>query len=144
MSVTSFRPAERQARGPVVCLLAALTLAVSLSPAAFAQTGNLPTTGRFWACDPGFTLQTSAGEAARCIKAGERVETNPGNCAPPSQKRIDYRGNVDACVAGPIAGDLVCLDPTTRKLVRAGIDTCVKDTEPTIRQPSNQVTRTSR
>ena len=107
---------------------------------AFAQNADLPTSGQFWACDPGFTLQTS-GNAARCIKAGERVETNPGNCVLPSQKRIDYRGQVDACVAGVIAGDMVCLDPTTRMEVRRGIDVCVKNTGPTIRQPNSRITR---
>jgi hypothetical protein len=126
-----------------VRLLAALVLAASASTAAIAQTENLPTTGQFWACDPGFTFQTS-GNAARCIKAGQSKETNPGNCAPPSEKRIDYRGLTDACVAGPIAGDLVCFDPTTRKLVRKGMDICVKDTDPTIRQPSASITRSSR
>lgn len=107
---------------------------------ALAQSDSLPTDGQFWACDPGFTLQTSA-NAARCIKAGQRVETNPGNCVLPAQKRLDYRGLVDACVAGPIAGDMVCLDPTTRKEVRRGIDVCVKNTAPTIRQPASRVTR---
>jgi len=116
-----------------------MTSAAGPAPA-FAQTAPLPTTGQFWACEPGFTLQTSA-NAARCIKAGERVETNPGNCVAPSQKRIDHRGLVDACVAGPIAGDMVCLDPTTRIQVRRGIDVCVKNTPPTIRQPTSRVTR---
>ncbi|GAB4471071.1 MAG: hypothetical protein OHK0018_00630 [Erythrobacter tepidarius] len=105
---------------------------------ALAQSAALPTSGQFWACDPGFTLQTS-GNAARCIKSGERVETYPGNCVLPSQKRI--RGQVDACVAGPIAGDMVCLDPTTRIEVRCGIDVCVKNTQPTIRQPASRITR---
>jgi hypothetical protein len=99
---------------------------------ALAQTAPLPSSGTYWACEPGFTPQTS-GNAARCIKPGERIETNSGNCAPPSQKWIDYRELVDACVVGPIAGDMACLDPTTKKEVRRGMDVCVKNTEPTFR-----------
>lgn len=122
------------AAGPLVLMGAA-------GPApALAQTAALPTTGDFWTCDPGFTLQTS-NNAVRCIKPGGQVETNPGNCVAPSQKRLDYRGQVDACVAGPIAGDLVCLDPTTRMSVRPGADVCVKSVAPTIRQPSIKITR---
>ena len=116
-----------------------MTSAAGPAPA-LAQTAPLPTSGDFWSCDPGFTLQTS-NNAVRCIKAGGQVETNPGNCIAPSQKRLDYRGQVDACVAGPIAGDLVCLDPTTRMSVRAGADVCVKTVAPTIRQPTIKITR---
>jgi hypothetical protein len=124
----------------LVFAAAPLLIAAAGSAPAFAQSANLPTSGQFWGCDPGFTIQTS-GNAARCIKAGQRVETNPGECAPLTQKRLDYRGNVDACVAGPIAGDMVCLDPTTRIEIRRGPDVCVKNTEPTIRQPSARLTR---
>lgn len=132
MQKTSFR---------AVLAAASMIIATTAAPMpVLAQNDDLPTSGQFWACDPGFTLQTS-GNAVRCIKAGDRVETNPGNCAPPSQKRIDYRGLVDACVAGPIAGDMVCLDPTTRIDVRRGIDVCVKNTGPTIRQPASRITR---
>jgi hypothetical protein len=120
-----------------------MPLAPCVSAPVLAQTSStLPTTGPYWACDPGFTLQVSV-NAARCIKAGTRTETNPGLCAPPSQKRLDYRGLVDACVAGPIAGDMVCLDPTTRIKHQKGRDVCVKTTEPVIRQPSARVNRTA-
>jgi hypothetical protein len=118
-----------------------IIMASAAGPApAFAQAAPLPTSGTFWACEPGFTLQTS-GNAARCIKPGQRVVTDPGPCAPPSRKQIDYRGEVDACVAGVIAGDMVCLDPTTKIEVRRGTDVCVKNTEPTIRQPASRITR---
>lgn len=118
----------------------ALATAAILPAPVLAQNAALPTSGQFWACDPGFTLQTS-GNAVRCIKPGERIETNPGNCVMPSQKRVDYRGNTDACVAGVIAGDMVCLDPTTRIEVRRGLDVCVKNTGPTTRQPSIRIQR---
>lgn len=120
-----------------------MTMAAGVASPALAQTSSLPTTGEYWACEHGFTLQVSV-NAARCIKAGTRTETNPGLCAPPSQKRLDYRGLVDACVAGPIAGDMVCLDPTTRIKHQKGRDVCVKTTAPIIRQPSARVNRNSR
>jgi hypothetical protein len=33
------------------------------------------------------------------------------------------------------------LDPTTKKEVRRGLDVCVKNTEPTFRQPASRIIR---
>ena len=117
-----------------------LAVAASMPVPTLAQNASLPTSGEFWTCDPGFTLQTS-NNAVRCIKPAGRVQTNPGNCAFPSVKRIDHRGQVDACVAGVIAGDMVCLDPTTRIEIRRGADVCVKNVGPVTRQPANKIRR---
>lgn len=102
--------------------------------------GGSAQAGDFFACNSGFTFQEKD-NAARCFKEGREIATDPGACAPPSQKRVDHRDNVDACVAGPIAGDMVCLDPRTRIKIRKGVDTCVRSENDEILPPNRRVSR---
>jgi hypothetical protein len=106
-------------------ILITIPLALSGLMRANAQIPS-PGSGDYFGCQNGWRLEvypTTNPRLARCVR-NNQSEFDPGNCAPGFAKRLDHRGNVDACVAGPIAGDLVCLDPATRMVVRKGKDVC--------------------
>lgn len=95
----------------------------------------------YWTCEsPAYRFEVKA-DAARCYREGAKQSFEPARCAAPAAKIIDHRAKVDACVSGPIAGDLVCLEPGTRIEIGVGADRCIRYGTADIRAPGKQVTR---
>lgn len=95
----------------------------------------------YWTCEsPAYRFEVKA-DAARCFREGVKQSFEPARCAAPATKIVDHRDKVDACVSGPIAGDLVCVEPGTRIEIGAGADRCIKYGAADIRPPGKQVTR---